>query len=64
MTNEEAMATLAVHIYNQHVGDNRHHAALGGYPCGTCRQLKEAAATLQEAATASVGLALTGEARQ
>lgn len=60
MTVEQAVAEVAVEVYNQHVGDHRYHATLSGQPCGKCERLGEAVATLQAAATASVGLAGAG----
>jgi hypothetical protein len=56
MTVEQAMATVAVEVYGQHVSDHRYHASLGGSPCSLCKRLGEAAATLQQEATKSVGL--------
>lgn len=58
MTPEQAMAEVAVEVARyQHGQDNRYHAGLGGATCTRCQRLGEAAATLQEQATASIGLA-------
>ena len=54
MTPARAMAEVAVYVYNQHVGDSRYHASLGGSKCIRCERLREAAVTLQEQATKEV----------
>lgn len=57
MTIEQAMAAVAVELHRLHVRDNQFHGSVTGPRCGRCDTLGEAAATLQEAATASIGLA-------